>query len=352
MDSILWVFLVSFGLSFLAILILKPFAIWAQLVDKPGGRKKHKGLIPLVGGLAVYVSVLTSSFLFLDQQAFVRLFMVAGSLIVFIGMLDDRYELSPRVRLLAQFLISSIFVYGLDVHVASLGNLFGFGEVQLGWLGYPFTLIALMSAINAFNMMDGMDGLVGSISVVSLAGLAALYTSNGNWNFAFLCIIFVGSLLAFLVFNLASGQNGVVTKIFMGDAGSMFMGLSIGVLIVYGSQQPLAAFSPSVSLWLIFLPLVDMLTIMYRRIKRGRSPMAADRTHLHHIIMRAGFSPKSTLTIMFLAQCGFVFLGVIFYRLGMPELASLIMIVVFVTVYQLLMLRSWRLIRWARRRTL
>ena len=350
MSAILLVLLTSFALSFIAVLCYKPFAIWAQLVDAPGGRKKHKGLIPLIGGIAVYSSVLISSFLFLEQQFFIRLFMVAGALIVFVGMLDDRYELSPRVRLIAQLLISSIFVYGLDIHVSSLGNIFGFGEIQLGWLGYPFTIIALMSAINAFNMMDGMDGLVASISIVSLAGLAALYALNGNVTFTYLCVIFVGALLAFLVFNMRNSRESVVSKIFMGDAGSMLLGLSIGALIVHGSQQPVEAFNPSVALWLVLLPLVDMLTIMYRRIKRGRSPMDADRTHLHHIIMRAGFSSKSTLVIMSFMQVLFVGVGAICCQFAIPEILSIAMIFFFVVLYQLLMRRSWRLIRWTRRR--
>jgi len=344
---------VSFVLAFAIVKVLKPIAHWADLVDKPGGRKDHAGVIPLVGGLAIYASVLVTTFLFVEQPIFIRLFLLAGGLIVFMGMVDDRYQLSARFRLVGQFLVSCIFVYGLDVQFYAFGDLIGIGELNPGWLGYPLAVLSLMGAVNAMNMLDGMDGLVGSISMVSFIGLVALFGASGDSTFQYLCMTFIGSTAAFLIFNLwGIPTHKAIGKVFMGDAGSMFLGLSLGVLLIYGSQPQAvkaAAFSPVVALWFVLLPMTDMFTIMYRRVKRGRSPMAPDRTHIHHIIMRAGFSAKQTLYIMLLVQGAFVVVGVSFYVNQSPEWLSFVVAIGFVVVYQLLMQRSWRFIRWSKR---
>ncbi|WP_188151616.1 undecaprenyl/decaprenyl-phosphate alpha-N-acetylglucosaminyl 1-phosphate transferase [Teredinibacter waterburyi] len=340
---------VSFLLSFGAVKILQPIARVLELVDRPGGRKQHLGVIPLIGGLAIYASVIVTVFVFIEQPLFIRLFLLAGGLIVFMGMVDDRYELSARFRLVGQFLISCIFVYALDVHFESFGDLLGIGELNPGIIGYPLAVLSFVGAINAMNMLDGMDGLVGSIVMVSFIGLVALFGANGNTTFQYLCLTFIGATGAFLIFNLWGGPKRPVKKIFMGDAGSMFLGLSLGVLLVHGSQPGVAAFTPATALWFVLLPITDMFTIMYRRLKRGRSPMAADRTHIHHILMRAGFSAKQTLYVMLVVQSLFVVIGIVLMVTGCLEALSFAFAVVFVIAYQLLLKRSWKFIRWSRR---
>ncbi len=341
---------VSFVVAFAVVRMLKPIAYLVDLVDKPGGRKHHEGVIPLIGGIAIYSSVCITTFLFIDQPIFIRLFLLAGGLIVFMGSVDDRYELSARFRLIGQFLVSCIFVYGLDVHIESFGNLFGFGDLNPGWLGYPLAVLSLMGVVNAMNMLDGMDGLVGSISMVSVIGLVGLFGSNGDATFQLLCLAFIGATSAFLIFNIWGSPVRSFNKVFMGDAGSMFLGLSLGVLLIEGSQKEIGAFSPVVALWFVLLPMTDMFTIMYRRIKRGRSPMDPDRTHIHHIIMRAGFSGKQTLYMMVLMQAIFVAVGISMMKYGLPDWFSFLLALVFIVIYQMLMKRSWRFIRWTRRR--
>lgn len=351
MDKGLGILAVSFLLSFLIVKMLKPLAYWADLVDKPGGRKQHQGLIPLIGGLAIYASVSLTALIFIEQSLFIRMFLIAGGLIVFMGMVDDRYDISARFRLFGQLLVCCIFVYGLDVHISSFGDLFGIGELNPGWLGYPLTVLSLIGVINAFNMLDGMDGLVGTVTMVCFAGLVALFGTNGNASLQFLCMAFVGAIGAFLIFNIW-GKPGhkQIKKVFMGDAGSMFLGLSVGTLVVYGSQQPVNAFAPVTALWLVLLPMTDMFTIMYRRIKRGKSPMAPDRTHIHHILLRAGFCKKNTLNIIVLFQALFALLGVVIVSQGFAESFSFAAVITFVVAYQLLMKRSWKFIRWSKKR--
>lgn len=341
------VLVISFVFCVVSVKLLKPLAVYINLVDKPGGRKKHVGAVPLVGGIAIFGSVALSSFVLIQQITFLRFFILAGGLIVFLGMLDDRYQLGARSRLVGQFLISCVFVYGLNIHIHTFGNLAGIGPLEAGWLGYVFTVLSLVGVTNAMNMLDGLDGLVGGVSLVSFLGLSILFALNGHSSLYVLCLIFIGAISAFLVFNL-TGNRGV-RKVFLGDAGSMFLGLALGVLLISGSQQVNVAFEPITALWFVMLPMTDMFTIMYRRIKRGRSPMTPDRTHVHHIFLRAGMTKRSALLWLLLIQSLLIFIG--WYSVEVvSETFSFMLALMFVAGYQYAMKRSWKLIRWFRRR--
>lgn len=352
MELGLVVLLVAFAITFGMVKLLQPMAYLVDLVDKPGGRKKHDGVIPLIGGIAVFLGVFLTGYIFLEQPAFIRLFMLGGGFIVFLGAADDRYELSPRFRLIGQLLVAAIFVYGLGISLADFGNLVGMGNIDVGWLGYPLALLSLIGVVNAFNMLDGMDGLIGSFGLIAFTGLAFLFGIGGYVNLGLLCLVFVGAVSAFLIFNIwgkpVAKQH--IAKIFMGDAGSMFIGLAVGVLLIYGSQREVAAFVPAVAIWFVLLPMTDMFTLMYRRLRRGRSPVAPDRTHIHHILMRAGFNPWQALYVLVLVQAVLVGCGVAVAVYNIPEYISLVGVLAFVGLYQILMMRSWRFIRWSKRR--
>lgn len=336
-------------ITFVLIKVLSPLAMYTGLLDHPGGRKKHSGSVPLIGGVCIFGGVFVAAYLFAEQPLFLRLFLLAGAMIVFMGVVDDRYELSARFRLVGQFLIACIFVYGLDIRLSSLGNLLGFGEISLGWLGYPLTVLSIIGVVNAVNMLDGMDGLVGSIGLLAFAGLVGLTYSLDSVT-AVVSAAFGGALLSFLVFNVFGVNRSFIQRIFLGDAGSMFIGLSVGVLLLNATQAEQRLFCPVTALWFVLLPMTDMFTIMYRRVKRGRSPFSPDRTHIHHILMRAGFSGRQTLYIMAGVQGLLISIGIAFEYTSMPEVVSFASACTLVLAYQLLMKRSWRFIRWSKRR--
>ncbi|WNO07866.1 undecaprenyl/decaprenyl-phosphate alpha-N-acetylglucosaminyl 1-phosphate transferase [Teredinibacter sp. KSP-S5-2] len=320
--------------------MLSPISVLINLVDKPGGRKLHSGNVPLIGGLCIYLSVGLIAVLFVESVLFTRIFVVVGGLIVLMGMLDDKYHLSPGYRLVAQLLISCIFVYGLEIHIKSLGAIFEWGEIQLGILGYPVAVLSLMGVSNAMNMMDGVDGLVGGISIVSFLGMLFLFGLSGAKVDYLICTSFIGALFAFLYFNLVA-IGASTKKIFMGDAGSMFLGLSIGVFCIRGSQGEGASFPPVVALWLVFLPFLDMVTIIYRRLVRGSSPLSPDRTHLHHILLRAGYSPREVLCIILIVHALLVTFSIILLMLGVSEMVSLVALLLAGVIYQVFMSRLW-----------
>ncbi len=344
--------IVAFVVTIGMIKLFQPLAYWLELVDKPGGRKKHDGLIPLIGGIAVFSGVFISGYIFLDQPTFIRFFMLGCAFMVFLGAVDDRYDISPRTRLIGQVMIAGLFVYGLQITLSSFGNLFGQGVINVGWFGYALALLSLVGVVNAFNMLDGIDGLVGSLGLIGFTGLAYLFGAAGMFNVALLAMLFIGALCAFLIFNIwgKPSHSKRLNKIFMGDAGSMLLGLAVGVLLIFGAQPSVAAFDPIVAIWFVLLPMTDMFTLMYRRVRRGKSPVAPDRTHIHHILVRAGFKSWQALYILVTVQILLVVGGIVMSAYQVPEVVSFSAAIAFVGLYQLLMKRSWRFIRWNKRR--
>lgn len=295
-SEILIMLMVSLIASFLAIKVIKPIAFRVGLVDKPTARKRHKGDIPLIGGLCVFVGVLTAISFSQQHSQILNLYLIASASIVFVGILDDYYDLSVRARLVAQVLISSLMVFGADVYLSNLGNILAFGEIELSWFGYPLTVLAVIASINAFNMTDGIDGLAGSLSLITFLSLGLLMSQNSDI-FSILPIILCASIIPFLGFNLAQ-QPSRVKKIFMGDAGSMYIGFSAVWLLIEGSQGEGASFRPVTALWIIAIPFWDMAAITIRRVLQGRSPFKPDREHLHHLFLRMGLTSFQALVII------------------------------------------------------
>lgn len=331
MSSIIIAVITSFVASFSAIKLIKPFANKIGLVDTPNGRKRHSGEVPLIGGIAVFMGVLTSCSILYPNGNILNLYLISSALIVFVGVLDDYRELPVSIRLVAQIIVSSIMVYGADVHIVSFGNILGLGELHLGWLGYPITIIAVLAAINAFNMVDGIDGLAGLLSLVSFTSLAILMISNSS-TYSYLPLILAFATLPYLAFNLGI-VGGQTKKIFMGDAGSMFVGLSVVWLLVLGTQVEEFAFRAVTSLWIIAIPLWDMCAITLRRIAIGRSPFKPDREHLHHIFLRLGYSSTKSLIIILSLSIVFSALGLIGEWLDVPEYFMFTAFIVMFAVY-------------------
>jgi UDP-GlcNAc:undecaprenyl-phosphate GlcNAc-1-phosphate transferase len=287
----------AFLSAFMAIKIFKPLAIDVGLVDKPNARKHHEGQIPLIGGISIFAAVLAASLLWLPNTIELRMYLIASAMMVFIGALDDKYDLKVRIRIIGQIIIASLMIYGVGGYIANLGDLFGFGNVNLGPFGIVFTYVAIIVVINAYNMVDGIDGLVGSLSLNTFTAIALLFLMSGNHGYLSYPLILATATLPYLMFNLGFFKK-YTKKIFMGDAGSMFIGLSVIWLLSMGTQGESASFRPVTALWICAVPLMDMLAIVMRRYRKGKSPFKPDRDHLHHILQRAGLTSKQTLIVI------------------------------------------------------
>jgi UDP-GlcNAc:undecaprenyl-phosphate GlcNAc-1-phosphate transferase len=322
----------AFCLAILAIKLFKPVAIEVGLVDKPNERKNHTGHIPLIGGISIFAAVLAASLIWLPNTLELRMYLIASAMMVFIGALDDKYDLKVRIRIVGQIIIASLMIYGVGGYIASLGNLFGFGEIELGPLGIVFTYFAIIVVINAYNMVDGIDGLIGSLSLNTFTAIAILFLISGNNSYLTYPLILATAILPYMMYNLGFFKKHT-KKIFMGDAGSMFIGLSVIWLLTIGTQGESASFRPVTALWICAIPLMDMLAIVMRRYRKGKSPFKPDRDHLHHILQRAGLSSRQTLVVISIASAIMSILGVLGEYFQVPESIELALFVLIFILY-------------------
>lgn len=347
------------GVALFSLCNLRVFSLCANrlgLVDKPNKRKLHSGNVPLIGGLSVFLTVIITATLLLGMTSETIAVILSFTLMVATGVLDDRFDLSVRLRIVIQLISSTILVLGANINIESLGNILALGDLNLGVFSAPFTVLAIMAAMNAYNMIDGIDGLLGSLATITFIGLAVLaYLSNNNVVFV-ISLLMVFSLIPFLVHNL---QIFRVPKVFMGDAGSMFIGLIIiwlMVLVLNPSLQfdyqlklmPIDSegmtIRPVAMLWLITIPLMDMLGIMTRRVLKKQNPFKPDRDHLHHIFMRAGFSAREALLIISAAAIFWMFVGIALEYLKLQEFLVLAIYIGVFGVYLYCLTHAWKVV--------
>ncbi|BEL82883.1 undecaprenyl-phosphate alpha-N-acetylglucosaminyl 1-phosphate transferase [Serratia marcescens] len=342
--EILFVFLFSLVFLFVARKVAKRIG----LVDKPNYRKRHQGLIPLVGGIAVYAG-LCFAFLISEQHiAHGELYLTCAGVLVFIGALDDRFDISVKIRALVQALVGVAMMVFAGLYLSSFGHVLGDWEVLLGPFGYLVTLFAVWAAINAFNMVDGIDGLLGGLSCVSFGALGLLLYLSGHHEMAFWCFAMIAAIVPYILLNL--GILGRRYKVFMGDAGSTLIGFTAIWLLLQSSQGATRSINPVTALWIIAIPLMDMIAIMYRRLRKGMSPFSPDRQHIHHLIMRAGFTPRQAFVLITLAAALLAAVGVIGERLTfIPEWVMLALFLLAFFLYGYCIKRAWRVARYIKR---
>ena len=324
--------LTAFCFAFIAIKVFKPIAIDVGLVDKPNARKHHDGQVPLIGGISIFAAVLAASLIWLPNTLELRMYLIASAMMVFIGALDDKYDLKVRIRIVGQIIIVSLMIYGVGGYISNLGNLFSLGSIELGPAGIVFTYFAIIVVINAYNMVDGIDGLIGSLSLNTFTAIAILFLISGNTGYLAYPLILATAILPYLMFNLGYLKK-YSKKIFMGDAGSMFIGLSVIWLLTIGTQGEHASFRPVTALWICAIPLMDMLAIVMRRYRKGKSPFKPDRDHLHHILQRAGLSSRQTLAVITISSIVMSLIGVLGEYFKVAESIQLILFVVIFILY-------------------
>lgn len=315
--------IVQIGLPLLVTILfmfaLRPVARGLGLIDRPGGRKMHVGEIPVIGGLAMTLGLLIVSVYGGDALQGYPFFLSSLLLLVVIGALDDRYDLPPSVRFLAQICASLLMVAGANTSVVDLGYAFFGGLVELGWFSVPFTVLIVLTAINAFNMFDGSDGVAGVQALVSLVFIGLACLISGNSDYVPIVAGLTGCVLGFLIFNWPSRRTANV-RAFMGDAGSTMLGFALAWISVEVSQAPARAISPVVILWIFALPIFDLFSSMVRRVLRGQSPFHGDSEHLHHILKhRWEWSSRRVAQFVLMAASVCAGIGIGGYTAGVPD---------------------------------
>jgi UDP-GlcNAc:undecaprenyl-phosphate GlcNAc-1-phosphate transferase len=293
---------VGFIIALLSIAALRPLAIKVDLVDRPGGRKMHEGVVPVIGGLAMLLGLLVAFGVMPIPYQPSTAFTAACALLIVVGLADDRFDISPWFRLPVHAAAAGLLIFGAGWTVTGLGDLLGLGSISLvtPWAEL-LTLVLVMGAINAFNMLDGMDGLAGATALVGFAFMAFVSAADGLAGPLFVSIAGLGVVAAFLVFNVPALYNRAF-RCFMGDAGSTLLGFVLAWLCVAVSQDVRSTISPVAVLWFVAMPIYELLWTMIRRISRGTSPFRPDAEHFHHLLQKVGFSVRGAFGV-YLAIC-------------------------------------------------
>jgi UDP-GlcNAc:undecaprenyl-phosphate GlcNAc-1-phosphate transferase len=324
----------------LCIVVLKPLAPKLGLVDHPIGRKKHDGVIPLVGGIAIWISF-AIVLLFIGVSGKYMYFVVAGGLLMVVGAVDDVLDLAPKLRLVLHVVAALIMCTLAGVVVKSLGEIFvPRFDLALGILAIPFTVFAVVGLINSVNMCDGIDGHCGTQVFVPLAGLAVLAGVTDNREIFLPLVALCGCIVGFLLFNLRTPWRSKAA-VFLGDAGSNFLGFSLAWFLIDLSQGDNAVLAPVSVLWFAILLIYDTIEVVARRLLRRKSPFHADNEHLHHVFLLAGFSVSETVLTMGAISLVGVLIGIATAFVDVPDSAQFAAFLLFGLLFLRMIFRTW-----------
>lgn len=296
-------FIAAFALAVLLTPLVKKFAFRVGAVDVPNARKVHTRIMPRLGGLAIYASftfvillfllLVPDQYLLASNRNLIGALLTGGTIIVLIGALDDRFDLSAKLKLLIQIGAACVVVFGFDIHLNIVNIPFGSAMQPVAeWIGIPLTIIWIVGVTNAINLIDGLDGLAAGVSAIAIASIMGMGVIMGNGTVVLLSIVLLGSILGFLVFNFHPA------KIFMGDSGALFLGFSLAMLSMLGFKQ-ITLLSFVTPLLIIGVPLSDTFFAIVRRWVNKKPLMKADKGHLHHCLQQLGFSHRQTVLIIY-----------------------------------------------------
>lgn len=327
---------------------LGPVARHIGLVDPPGGHKAHENPTPLVGGIAMFIAFALSILVFDIPFSTHRLLFAGALILIVVGVLDDFHSLSAKQRFTAQISAGLLMTLGAGVVLDDLGSLISpHWVLSLGSLAVPVSVFSTVGVINAVNMCDGVDGLAASLVLVTASALGLVAWVDDEAESFGILIVLAAVVLAFLAFNLRYKGRALV---YMGDAGSMFLGFVLAWFLIRFSQGEDRLVAPVTALWIFALPLIDTVAMMVRRILLGRSPFLADREHFHHMLLAAGFTPIQTLTLMLLLAFLAAVVGLAGVYLGIAEHWMFLGFLALFALHFSTVSRGWRVKRFLHKR--
>jgi UDP-GlcNAc:undecaprenyl-phosphate GlcNAc-1-phosphate transferase len=286
----------AFLLSLILIPVGAKIAIRVGLVDVPSSIKTHEGQIPMVG-TALFAAFLAAVLLLRPEPPRLADLMLGAGAIVIVGAFDDLFDLRPVTKLALQCICVAITVCPHDLWIRDLGLPVTAAAPLPYLLAAPLTVFAVVGFINAMNMIDGLDGLAGSVCLVALAWFGVAAAVLGLSAETLLVLVLGCIVLGFLVFNFRHAWRPRAA-VFLGDAGSMMLGLSLGFIAIDLSQQPTVQLSPIAVLWIFALPAIDTLSLLVRRAMSGKGALSSDRQHFHDLLHNAGLGVTATVLSM------------------------------------------------------
>lgn len=322
----LWIaMLVSFVMAILITPLVRRFAFFIGAVDHPNARKVHLRTMPRIGGLAIFIAFFIGYAFLLPTSRYNDAILIGAVVILLTGLIDDRFQLSARVKLMGQ-MIATVVVLNSGMRI-ELINLPFDQQLYLGSWSIPITVLWLIGITNAINLIDGLDGLAAGVSSIALGTIAVLAIIQGNVYLTMMALLLLASTLGFLVHNFYPA------KIFMGDTGALFLGYMLAVFSLIGFKN-VTLFSLVVPVLLLGLPISDTIFAIVRRLVQGRPPMSPDKSHMHHQLIDMGFTTRQAVLLMYGMTLFFGISSILFAKTTM--LGAVITFIVVLIVIELI----------------
>ena len=352
-------FLIAFVLELIIIPRVLVISYKKKLFDEPNERKQHEDSIPRLGGItflpiilfALCITVTLSLYidpsmeiLEIEDIGYKKMFTEFASLfsclvlLYFIGIMDDLVGVRYRTKFAVQILCGIILVFS-GVWINDFNGLLGFNEMSQ-WVGYPLAVLLVVYILNSINLIDGIDGLASGLSMIAFVVLAYCYYLKSYLLFSMLSIAALGCLLPFFYYNVFGGGKIRKRKIFMGDTGSLAIGMILAYLLIRFTMtnpcdlnQPPEHPNPLIIFSVILVPCLDVLNVVVYRIRKGKNPFKPDRNHLHHQLMQIGLSPSKSLVVILLISVLFIALNFILVRFTQIKWIFLLDIILYSSIY-------------------
>ena len=336
--NIIFSLITAFLITYLAIPKIIFFTKKLRLFDSAGDRASHKGNTPIFGGIAIFSGIIFSLLFWADIEN-IQYLLVSILIVFFVGVIDDLLVLSPFKKIVGQVIATSIIIFLGDLKIDNMHGVLGIYDLPI-WIGVLFTIFVVIVITNAFNLIDGVDGLAAGVGVISSFSFGIIAVLMEQSEMAIISFTLVGALLGFLKYNLYPA------KIFMGDTGSLVVGMILSILAINSIRYGLVTESiklinkgPLLAIVLLAIPLFDSLRVFVVRIFKGKHPLSPGREHIHHTLLDLGFGHKKTSFILYFSSISIIvfsyFLLDVNVNIGIGILALISFILLYIPFYLL-----------------
>jgi len=296
--NIFFSLITAFLITYVAIPKVIFFSEKLRLLDEAGTRASHKGGVPIFGGIAIFSGIIFSLLFWADIEN-IQYLLVSILIVFFVGVIDDLIVLSPFRKIVGQVIATSIIIFLGDLQIDNMHGVLGVYDLPV-WIGSLFTIFVVIVITNGFNLIDGVDGLAGGIGVISSFSFGVIALLMDQSDMAIVAFTLMGALLGFLRYNFFPA------KIFMGDTGSLVVGMILSILAINSIRYGLVTETirlpnkgPLLAIVILAIPLFDSLRVFVTRIVNGRHPLSPGRGHIHHALLSLGFGHKKTSFILY-----------------------------------------------------
>lgn len=333
MSYILLSGVLAFLITFFSIPVIIQVARQKKMFDEPDERKVHKMVIPTLGGLGIFAGFILATLLGVPLNSpELQYFVAAAIVIFFLGIKDDILVLSPAKKFIGQLIAAGIVIKFGGVQISSMHGFLGIDHLP-EMASIVFTLFTIIVITNSFNLIDGVDGLAGSLGLLTAIVFGSYFLYIEQWMYAVMAFSLAGSLIGFLIYNFSPA------KIFMGDTGSLLIGLVNSILVIKfiniaGTPSTKLAFeaAPAIGFSILIVPLFDTLRVFSHRILDRRSPFSPDRTHVHHFLLELGFNHKKITMLCVGTNIVFIALAVALRNMGTTTAIGIVLSVASVLI--------------------